>query len=618
MSLCINPPTPARKLLCAAAFSFVLGGLVFIWTRPPAQAAAAGLQNISREELLRGAEPLIATGWFGKVNPAEERFEALTPERLASLDLLATITPRERLQRVFDPRDPLPVDVFTHMFILLAVADFKSLPTEEAFEILAPHERMIPSGAREALYSFMARNAVAEGERDLSAVILQHAFDIERSGWPAVKQLVAAFRHANRPVSAYRSASDWLKLHRDRIAPEGRDEADALVFDLALESGHPDEALDECLRQLREHDAKAPVPRVVLDRAWQAARLCGRTKEILPWMKKFTAAFPEAKLPLEQLKAAARAQAASLADYRLWARRTGEIADMNALASDASYYYERLLVTGELDVLDRYYPLAIYLKRVPECLALVRSLDPLPDGRSAQAALVRMIAANGKPETARGSYEEWIAAHPRDREMRREFCALLAGMTDRAAAVLALERFLRDFPGDAPATRMLAAVRLRAGEHEAALRDLDQLDEDGFDAATASEYAALAESLDRPESLLRALRVSLSFDAPAAPRTFLRMAEVARHATGPAAALDVLREGVARLPGKATVRLALASALLEDGQAEAALAAATHDSLKSRPEAREIAAEALASARSIARSEIRRAQPASSDDVGME
>ena len=618
MSLCISPPTPARKLLCAAAFSFVLGGLVFIWTRPPAQAADPALQNITREELLRGVEPLIATGWFGKPNAAEERFEALSAERLDSLDLLAAITPRERLQRIFDPRDPLPVDVFTHLFVILAVADFKSLPTEEAFEIIAPRERLIPSGAREALYAFMAKNAVAEGERDLSAMILQHAFDMERSGWPAMRMLVAAFRHANRPVSAYRSASDWLKLHREQMDPNCRDEADTLVFDLALESGHPEEALDECLRQLRQAGEKAPVPRVLLDRAWQAARLCGRTKEILPWMKKFTAAFPEAKLSLEQLKAAARAKATSLEDYSLWARRTGEIADMNQLASDASYYYERLLVLGAHDVLDRCYPLAIYLKRVPECMALLRSLDPLPDGRTAQAALARVIAANGKPETARGFYEEWIAAHPQDREMRREFCALLAGMTDRAAAVLALEAFLRDFPGDAPAIRKLASLRLRAGEHEAALRDLDQLAEDGFDAASAREYVSLAESLDRAGSLLRALRVCLSFDAESAPRTFLRMADVARHTDGAEAALDVLREAVARLPGKASVRLALASALLEEGQTEAALAAVTDDSVESSAQGREIAAEARARAQTIARSEIRRAQPASSDDVGME
>ena len=618
MSLSISPPTRLRKYLCAVATSLVLGGLVFIATRPPAHSARHELQNISRDELVKGVEPLVETGWFDGKTSAAERLAALTPEELDALDLLMVLTPRERLQRILDARDPRPVDVFRHMFILLSVADLKALPTDEAFEIIAPNEMLIPAGAREALYAFMANNAVTEGERDLSAVILQHAFDMERSGWPAVRQLVAAFRHAERPVSAYRSANDWLKLHREQLPAETLAEAEEIVFALALESGHPDEALNECLRQLAGLGGKLPVPQIILDRAWQAARLCGRTKEILPWMKRLTAAFPEATQTLEQLRSTAKTPSKSLADYRLWARRAGEAADMSALASDASYYYERLIVMGELDVLDRLYPLAIHTRHVPECLALLRSLDPLPDGGSALLALGRLIAANGTASAAISFYEEWLATHPRDRETRREYCALLAGTGERAVAVLAFEKFLRDFPGDAPAIRKLAALRLRAGQHEAALRDLDQLAETDFDAATAGEYRSLAEALDRPESLLRALRVGLRFDAKDAPRTFLQMAGLARHTSGPEAALDVLREAVSRLPDKATPRLALATALMEEGRHEAALAAVAHDSVRSRPEAREITAEALARSRDLARSEIRKAQPASSGDAGME
>ena len=157
---------------------------------------------------------------------------------------------------------------------------------------------------------------------------------------------------------------------------------------------------------------------------------------------------------------------------------------------------------------------------------------------------------------------------------------------DIATAVAAFEKFLRAFPADAPAVKKLASLRIRNGQPQSALRELDGLRETDFDAETLDSYAMLSESLDRPDSLQRALRISSNDPARATPALYIRMSEIAQQTRqDEEAPLLVLREGIRRLPQSPSIRVRLASLLLEHERYDEALNEALHPVVKSRQDA---------------------------------
>jgi predicted Zn-dependent protease len=604
MPLPFRPQNPVRRVIAYILLVLVTIAGIFV-LRQGHETQAAILREKDRATL--AAE---LTGSLEKAGLKDiQMIAALDDSRLADLASMLQMSPRERLQRLFQSQKPAAYDALSHHFTMLSVRD-AALPPQEAFEIIAPQEARLSEASRVEIYHALSAKALTSGDADLAAIIIQHGFDMTRAGLDALQNLVAAFRQADRPVSAYRSTQEWLRHHRDTLAMAEREKAEKLQFDLAMESGHPDEALNACLKSLRGYRDHEPLNEGLLMRAHQAALTASRSKEVLPFMQRFVAEFPEAKLEWWMLSKTAAQNPARASSYREWVRRTADVADRNVLAEDAYFYHLRLAAMGDVSYLDRFYPLANYLNRVEECTQVLQSLPERPDGTSIQVRLARLIAANGKPDHALRLFNEWLRLHPSDDAVRLDLVSVMEETGDRAGAIQRLDEWRARAPENRAVGKKLALYSLRAGHHEKALSLLDELSDEDFDTELISGYEIVAEGLESYASLLRALRLGLERNPRHAGKIYLRMAHVAHHLDSADAALQVMREAVSRLPAKTALRLELGSLLIEGGRLDEALREMSHPSLTGHPGREAVIALATRQRQAtIAQTEIRKAEP---------
>jgi thioredoxin-like negative regulator of GroEL len=565
--------------------------------------------------LMRRDLDLLKAELAGALGMADARtadmVRSLDEGRTGELASLVRMTPRERLQRIFHPAKPMPYDALTHCLTTMSVKDAAALPADEAFEMIAPQEIRLPALARSQIYDVLTTNALTAGNADLAAVIIQHGFDMNRADLETLRRLVATFRQASRPVSAYRSTQEWLRLHGESLDSDQLEMAEQLEFGLAMESGHPDEALNTCLKSLKAFRDHEPLNESLLDRACQAALITPRSKEVLPFMKRFVAGLPEAKMQWWDLVKTAARSPDRVTRYREWVRRTADIADRNIIAEDAYFYHLRLAATGDVSYLDRFYPLANYLNRVEECMQVLQALPQQPDGVSIQVRLARLIAANGKPDHAMRLFNEWLRLHPTDNAVRLDLVSLMEETGDLAGAVQRLEEWLAGDPENHEARKKVAAFYLRSGQYEKALQRLNTLDDGAFDAELAAGYELAAGSLNAQASQLRALRLSLALGARASAETYLRMERLAGQAHGPEEALAVLRDGVLRMPTSAALRMRLALQCAGSGRYDEAMRELSHPVMIGHPDKDSMIALVTKGKQSIiAQTEIRKAQPA--------
>ena len=186
-------------------------------------------------------------------------------------------------------------------------------------------------------------------------------------------------------------------------------------------------------------------------------------------------------------------------------------------------------------------------------------------------------------------FEDWVKEHPNDRNAAYELACLQEATASPHTAITAFERVVRSFPGDPAATKRLVSLRIRSGQPESALRELDHLKESDFDPDTLENYTMLAESLDQPDSLLRALGIMSRIPQETTPELYLRMSEVARQHSDDERPLAILREGISKLPASPSLRVELATLLLDQERFEEALVEMLHPAVKGRMDAQSLA-----------------------------
>lgn len=575
----MQPPAdkrPSRLLRIRLLAWLLFGGLVLSFFLLPNHKEIS--EWIERTRLAASVKPVLAEARFpnGRT-PAQALFD-LPLERLRSLAKLAHLAPREQLTRIFNSPGHLDYDPFIHAFTLAAIRDTHTLVPLEAAEIVVGKSPQIPDAQRLEVFGLLATNALVASQPELGCELLCHATRSQASTWHTVKDMIAMARRAGQQSKAMESFRLWMQKHRTSLAPDERRETLATQYSLALEANLPGESLEACLVEFQSEPSITNISPDLMERTHHAAVLADRTREILPWIESYLSSFREATLATRELIDAAHSNT-----YALWVKRAAEIADANGLGEKACAHHQRLFAMGDTSCLDRLLPLSEQLGHSEDTATLLQARAAKSKAGGYLLESARIAAANGKTTQAAGMYEEWIKTHPVDRDAAFE----LACMTERhgalEAGIGAFERFMRAFPGDVPGVKKLAKLRVQLGQPETALRELDNLREGDFDAATLESYTMLAESMDRPASLQRALRIASLDEKLTTPALYVRMADTARQlGTDDGAPVKILREGIARLPQSPSLRVKLASLLVELERHDEALAEALHPVVKDR------------------------------------
>lgn len=576
-------PIRGRVVSYKVLAAFVLGGIGISYLLVPSQGELR--RRMQRDQLEKQIMPFLSSGEFSDTRALDEAFAAMSHERIMMLAQLARLTPREQLQRIFDRRWKLQYDPVTHAFVMAAIRFVDVLPPDEALKLIEPMSAQMPDAARHEVFQLLARNAMGLNQQKLAYELQLKASRCASATFTTMQDLVRASRWTSHQAVAAEEFRRWLKRNAANLSPAEREELDQTHFSLALEANLPGEAFDLCLAELKALPTMNAASPELMERAYKTSVMAERSKEMLPWIEVHIAAMPEAALSWQDLVAEAKKNGPAETAYAKWIRRAAEIADWHLLPEKAYAHNKRLIAMGHIAALDRFLPLSNYLGLGDETAELLQQVEPPPGRESIQIFTARLIASNGKPAQARGMFEEWVKMNPADKAAAYELACLLEGIADTATATRAFENFLRIFSRDPAAVKKLAALRVRAGQHEAALSELDSLANAEFDPDTLENYMMLAESLDRASSLERSLRMMLAAPKEAKPELFLRLAEVSQQLNGDEGRLAVLREGITHLPQSPSLRVELAAALIEEERFEEAAAEALHPVVRGRLDA---------------------------------
>ena len=544
---------------------------------------------MQKDKLCARITPVLAEGRFSDGRTPAQALRDLPAERLAALAELVRLSPREQMRQIFDASKALPYDAFTHAFVLAAIRYVGTMSAEDALNIVVPASSRIPDDERVEILQLIAINGLATSQPDVAAEALRQACRSSSSDWSTVQDMIRTSRWAGRQAFAIDSIQAWMSRWESRLEPVQRTEAFKLSYSLALEAGLPGAALDACLDELKRQPEITSACDDLMENAHRAAVLAERSKDILPWLESYLSSFPEARLSWQEVLKSTEADPAGHASYKKWVKRTAEIADWNLLPEKAYAHHQRLLAMLDLSALDRFLPLSNHLGRGEETADLLEAISPYAGSGSLRIHAARLIAANGKTDEAALMFEEWVKGHPADRNAAFELACLREATADTGTAIAAFENFLRSFPSDPAATKKIVSLRIRHGQPEAALRELDHLKESDFDPDTLENYTMLAESLDRPESLLRALAI-LSRNPGDHAELYLRMSEVSRQDyKDEEKPLAILSEGISKMPASPSLRIEHATLLLDQERFDEALTEMLHPAVKGRMDALSLA-----------------------------
>jgi tetratricopeptide (TPR) repeat protein len=582
----MQPPAeqqPTRVLSYRVLALVVLGGMGIAFCLIPSQREL--LNRVRKDRLCATITPVLAEGRFSDGRTPTQALRELPAERLAALAELVRLSPRDQLRQIFDPGKTQRYDAFTHAFVLAAIRFVAAMPPADALKIIVPASSTIPDDERVEIFQLIATNALATSRPDVAAEALRQACRSSASEWRTVQDMVSASRWAGHNSVAIDSVRAWMARWESRLDPAQKSEAFNLSYSLALEAGLPGAALDACLDNLKRQQAITQESEGLMESAHRAAVLAERSKDILPWVESYLSSFPEARLSWQEILKSIELDPSSHASYKKWVKRAAEIADWNLLPEKAYAHHQRLLAMLDFSALDRFLPLSSHLGRGEETADLLEAISPYAGTESLRIHTARLVAANGKIEDAALMFEEWIKGHPDDRKAAFELACLREATADTATAIAAFEKVVRAFPGDPAAIKRIVSLRIRQGQPEAALRELDNLNESDFDPDTRENYTMLAESLDRPESLQRALGFLSRNPKETTPELYLRMAEVARQYSDEGKPLAILREGISKMPASPSLRIEYATLLLDQERFDEALTEMLHPVVKGRMDA---------------------------------
>ncbi len=568
-----------------------IGGIGFAYLMTPSQDQL--LSNMERDRLGAEVIPMLRENWCDKSRSFTAALTSMSRQRMDELARLAHLTPRERMRVMFDKRNAPKFDAFNESLSVASIRYVDVMAPKDAYNIINPVIEVLPQAHTRGLLSVLSNNALAVNQPALAASILLRTCDDPNASWEDVQKMMNACQWSGKTAEAVEKSGKWFAAHEQDMRESQRDVVREAISNLALGANMPAKAFEMALAELSALSRLTKDDSKLVERARQAAVFAGKTGEMLPWIERYIATLPMAKMTWQQLLKVPRPLKGEAVDYNYWVRQAAQFADWNALAESSYKHHQRLVAIGDFDLVDRVLELTAFLGYGQDSAAFLKALGPIPGHENLKIVLARLVAANGDPHEAQNLFEEWTQAHPHDQTARYELANLIRGIADNAAALKAFESFVHDFPENDVAVKRLAELRLRAGKPEAALEMMDTLKDDALDAITLEDYTTLAEAMERPKSLLRGLRLSLKGAGKDAPEVFERMYEVHRGNGDYEGAIGVLREGIAAAPDRPVLRVKLASLMLEMERPADAIAEALHPSLRTRVDALAIALAAI-------------------------
>jgi hypothetical protein len=316
------------------------------------------------------------------------------------------------------------------------------------------------------LYAFEVLAARARRENDLESamMILDRASQLPRAGWSITRTYAQIARERDLSTAALTAISDWLKKAGDAAPAKHLDEAREQQVQLLVRLNRADEALDLQLQRLKALPADAPVPEATLNRALVSARASHQQIQILPWLERLLASFPENSLKPAELLTHADLDHS----YLHWLREYAAIVDCDLPPARAFETCLRLAATGERGALARVCALAADAKAVPAATSFLHAALKMPVLRPAVLDLAQQDAL------ARRAVTEALRQAPADHDL--QFAATLAeAAAAPASAAVLWQSYLRRFPQDAPAQRRLIQAHLSARQPDLALRVFDSI-----------------------------------------------------------------------------------------------------------------------------------------------
>ena len=508
----------------------------------------------------------------------------LSAAQLSALSRMLNLPPHDQLRAVFTAKNAPAYDAYIHNVVLAAVRYVDVVTPQEAAAIILPAIDRVPQDLRPGLLTSLAHNAHAVSRPDLAADILSRASESPAAGWETAHEMAQSYRWSGNPAKGAEELGRWMATHSHRLSPALRKEARSLNIALALEGGSPQMAFDLCLEELRSI-GEAPPPVELIEQAVSIALQCSRTPDLLPHLRRFVAAMPLSSMPLPALHATLKDKPAAAQDCRRWTNMLAQWSDWNQAYNEAFDHHLRVAVLGDTESRDRCIEVYDYLGRTEECCEMLLTLEA--DGLPPQAGILiaRQLAELGRDDEARTRYEAWIKSNPADRDAHFQYACLLEDTGDETASRAAFNMMLKRFPGDTEAMKRLATACIRAGDHAQALSLYEKLPVEVHNHETLENYAMIADSLDDHAGEFRALRMAADLDKEPSVDRYLELADSAGYLDDPQQAVDVLEEGMKRLPQSAQLRLALADRFMHADRTEEAFALLTHESLKGRFEA---------------------------------
>lgn len=422
--------------------------------------------------------------------PAEVRRQIVlslalaSEDRLSRLDDLLQRPPMEQLRQLTVQASPLDEGKGTlRDSVLLAwLGHSFETPVVESHLMIAASGDRVDDSVKLYGMQILAQRALKEGQTRVAATILERACQLPNATWGTVSRFVNASRAAHRPELATEAVRGWIHNQTGALNTPQIDDARDVETSLMLQAGQAKAAFSRQIALL-ESESGTGVRERVLERASVCADAASQTARMIPWIEKYLTTFAEQRMPVDQLLEKTDIDP----NYRRWLRRLAAIVDTQLPQAQAFDLYLRLSACGDGMALARVCTLATEVSRLEETEQFLGVC--LKDGRL-RAALIALAAHD---DVAHRMVGQWLQRAPKDRDLLFSVAEAEAASKPTAAAPLAWQTFLRQFPHDAEAQRRLAAAHLQARRPDMALRVLDAMDASAMTEQDKRQLAVLRQ-----------------------------------------------------------------------------------------------------------------------------
>lgn len=392
----------------------------------------------------------------------------LADERLALADEWLRLPPMQQLRELTVRDTPLLRDSGTLRDALLLGwlgQDIKGTSHAEAHLMIAASGDRFDDTMRLYAYETLATRARRQGDLETAMTILERAIDTPGAKWHLTRTYVQIARERNQPADALTGVSEWLKTNGKTAATAEIDEARELQTYYLLRLHRSEEALSIHLDRLSHTPPTDPGFQTILNQGLVSARTCGQHTQILSWIEKHLATYPEHQLPPVKLLTHAEIDP----EYSHWLREYAALADGNLPSKSALEACLHLAATGEPSALARICFLAEECKQPQHAMAFLTEALNHP----ALSPTLHTLAQN--TPLARRVVIEALRQKPKNRDLH--FSATLAEAAAKPSSAASLwQAYLKHFPGDTAAARRLIHSHLAARQPALALRVFENLD----------------------------------------------------------------------------------------------------------------------------------------------